>query len=276
MIDLTHTSWQTLIAHHAPAIEHIFISDLHLSVFPAKNPSENRLMQAFLTLLTQINTLPNVQSLYILGDWFDAWLGDDMVKNDPVKTWLNPMIKALTTLHLKGCQIFVQKGNRDFLLGQDFCQNFGGQILPEPFYLSLYGKIYRLEHGDRLCTDDKPYQRFRTIIQNPLTKKILLAQPLKNRQKIANALRKKSRKSTQKKPQTIMDVNTNAVNRTLTHADWLIHGHTHRPKIHSHRIVLGDWHTNPSQQDAPLLPVHTQIGVALQPTKSLALIPAIF
>ena len=145
-------------------------------------------------------------------------------------------------------------GNRDFLLGQQFCDKFGGQLIFEPFYLTLNGKEVRLEHGDALCTDDKGYQRFRKIIQHPITKKILLALPIKKRQQIAQDLRQKSKTDNAKKSLQIMDVNEQAVKQALQKADILIHGHTHRPAAHQigdkKRLVLGDWRLNDDSVNA--------------------------
>lgn len=232
----------TLIADKPQVIETVFISDLHL----ADTPATNDLEQAFLALLDNLATLPNLRQLFILGDWFETWLGDDVAETDTPKTWLNPIINKLQILANNSCQIYIMHGNRDFLIGEKFCQKFGGKLIQEPFYLTLNNQKIRLEHGDALCTDDKKYQIFRKIIQNPITKKILLALPIKKREKIAKDLRQKSKTDNAKKSMQIMDVNEIAVKKALKNADILIHGHTHRPYEHllengKKRLVLGDW-----------------------------------
>lgn len=249
-----------IIAHDGHAIEMIFISDLHLS------PSQPALMQAFLALLEQLSVLPRLRHLYILGDWFDAWLGDDIANTKEIHDWLSPMMVKLRQLHHASCQIHVLGGNRDFLLGQDFCDEFGGIWQKEPLFLHHHNLCYRLEHGDHLCTDDKKYQTFRSIIQHPLTKQLLLSLSLKTRQNIAQKLRQKSKADNAKKSMNIMDVNDTTVKNALSNADILVHGHTHRPAIHGYptnindqnrpthgqkkRVVLGDWRVYPSMVTA--------------------------
>lgn len=223
--------------HHG--IHTILISDLHLS------PNEPVLTQAFLHFLSQINQLPNLKQLYILGDWFDAWLGDDVAET-VLADWLHPIIDALQQLQQKNCQIHILHGNRDFLMGQSFCDTFGGKLISQPYFTHIQQQKICLEHGDLLCTDDKKYQRFRKIIQNPFTKKLLLTLPIKKRQQIANNLRQKSRTDNQKKSLSIMDVNVDSVKQALQNCEILIHGHTHRPNYHllenhKQRLVLGDW-----------------------------------
>ena len=211
---------------------YLFISDLHLS------PDHPRLVRGFLALLQEYQA-QNTQ-LYILGDWFNTWIGDD-----DTAAWLNDIIHALQTFTSCGNQIYFQVGNRDFALGQQFLAQFNGWLLPDTYELNIAGTTFRLEHGDALCTDDIAYQRFRKIIRNPLLIGILKRTPLAFRQKLANGFRKKSHATKQVKSYDIMDVNTQAVNVALSTADILIHGHTHRPQIHhidsKQRIVLGDW-----------------------------------
>lgn len=233
-------TFDDLVAYQAESIDTVLISDLHL------NPCEPaQLEQAFLVFLDTLLTLPNLRQFFILGDWFDAWLGDDVAKTDLMQPWLGLMVKKLNQLTQNGCQIHIMHGNRDFLMGQKFCECFGAKLISEPFYLSLNGQTIRLEHGDGLCTDDKAYQRFRRVIQHPLTKKLLLALPIQKRQQIAQNLRQKSRTDNAKKSMLIMDVNEQAVKQALANADTLIHGHTHRPAVHTigdkKRLVLGDW-----------------------------------
>lgn len=232
-------NFDDIIAYQSDDINSILISDLHLS------QNEPALMQAFLAFLDKIAVLPHLSSLFILGDWFDAWLGDDIADMPNFATWLQPILEKLDKIRQKGCQIFIMHGNRDFLLGQRFCDKFGGKLLKQPFLWESNQQKIRLEHGDKLCTDDKKYQHFRKIIQNPLTKKILITLPIKKREQIAQNLRQKSKTDNQTKSLAIMDVNSLAVKNVLKKCDVLIHGHTHRPASHivddKKRLVLGDW-----------------------------------
>lgn len=217
---------------------YLFISDLHLS------PEHPRLVRGFLDLLDSYKD-KNTQ-LYILGDWFNAWIGDDYTA-----PWLDDIVHALQKFHQAGNQVYFQAGNRDFALGKKFLKQFHGRLLSEPAILKISDTIYRLEHGDLLCTDDVSYQKFRKIIRNPLLLGFLKRMPLSFRQKLANGFRKKSAETKQVKSYDIMDVNQFAVNVALEHVDVLIHGHTHRPAIHDiqakKRIVLGDWREHSAQ-----------------------------
>ena len=217
---------------------YLFIADLHLS------PEHPRLVRGFLALLEQYKT-QNTQ-LYILGDWFNAWIGDDFTA-----PWLDEIIAALKDFTALGNQIYFQVGNRDFALGQKFLDKFHGQLLQDVDYLHISNYKIRLEHGDLLCTDDVSYQKFRKVIRNPLLLGFLKSLPLSIRQKIANGFRKKSTETKQVKSYDIMDVNAEAVEKALEQADLLIHGHTHRPQIHDvhgkSRIVLGDWRAEQAQ-----------------------------
>lgn len=232
-------NFDDIIAYQPHDIKNILISDLHLS------QNEPALTQAFLAFLDKIATLPQLSSLFILGDWFDAWLGDDIADTPNFANWLQPILEKLYHIRQNGCEIFVMHGNRDFLLGQGFCDKFGGKLLKQPFLWECNQQKIRLEHGDKLCTDDKRYQCFRRVIQNPLVKTMLLRLPIGKRQKIAQNLRQKSQLANQKKSPFIMDVNVNAVKSALKDCDVLIHGHTHRPACHvvddKKRLVLGDW-----------------------------------
>ena len=138
------------------------------------------------------------------------------------------------------------QGNRDFLLGQPFCNLFGGELISEPYNLTVGQQTYRLEHGDALCTDDKKYQFFRKIMRNRLTQWYLLNKSLEKRLAIADNMRKRSQQNNANKAAYIMDVNDKAVHQAITDNDALLHGHTHRPDIHhvtadKKRYVLGDW-----------------------------------
>ena len=211
---------------------YLFISDLHLS------PDHPRLVRGFLALLNEYQH-KNTQ-LYVLGDWFNAWIGDDYTA-----PWLDEIVNALKKFSDAGNQIYFQVGNRDFALGQKFLNKFNGILLPDVYTLEINHQKFRLEHGDALCTDDVAYQRFRKVIRNPILLGFLKCTPLSFRQKLANGFRKKSSETKQLKSYDIMDVNAQAVESVIEQVDYLIHGHTHRPEIHQlqnkQRIVLGDW-----------------------------------
>ncbi|WP_340600491.1 UDP-2,3-diacylglucosamine diphosphatase [Acinetobacter sp. HZNU-JH01] len=214
---------------------YLFISDLHLS------PDHPRLVRGFLALLKEYQT-KNTQ-LYILGDWFNAWIGDDYTA-----PWLDEIINALQKFSSAGNQVYFQVGNRDFALGQKFLDQFDGILLPDVYNLEINHMKIRLEHGDALCTDDIAYQRFRKVIRNPVLLGLIKRTPLSFRQKLANGFRKKSSETKQLKSYDIMDVNAQAVQSAIEQVVYLIHGHTHRPEIHQiqnkQRIVLGDWRTD--------------------------------
>ena len=217
---------------------YLFIADLHLS------PNHPRLVRGFLDLLDAYQN-KNTQ-LYILGDWFNAWIGDD-----DTAAWLDEVVARLKQFSQAGNQIYFIVGNRDFALGQKFLDQFSGQLLPDVYTLHIGSQQVRLEHGDALCTDDVSYQKFRKIIRNPIILGILKKTPLAFRQKLAQGFRKKSQQANQVKSYDVMDVNADAVSQALQHADVLIHGHTHRPNIHNEhgkpRIVLGDWRADAAQ-----------------------------
>lgn len=249
-------------------IEQILISDLHLPIYKpvSKHLEQVFLAQAFLDFLDKCLTLPKLQKLYVLGDWFEVWLGDDIADTPAVKIWLTPMLQKLDQLTQNKVAILVMTGNRDFLLGQKFCDSFGGKLIQQPYYFHLSHKTIRLEHGDALCTADKKYQYFRKVIQHPLTKKLLLVQSLKKREQIANNLRAKSQQNNGKKSMQIMDVNPQAVATALKDCDILIHGHTHRPHFfvladNKYRAVLGDWRIMPNKKIAQVEAVIGIIGL---------------
>lgn len=211
---------------------YLFISDLHLS------PDHPRLVRGFLALLKEYKN-KNTQ-LYILGDWFNAWIGDDYSA-----PWLDEIITALQEFTAVNNHVYFQVGNRDFVLGKKFLALFNATLLPDVYILEINHRKFRLEHGDALCTDDVAYQRFRKVIRNPILLGILKSTPLNFRQKLANGFRKKSSETKQLKSYDIMDVNLHVVENAIHQVDYLIHGHTHRPEIHEvinkKRIVLGDW-----------------------------------
>ncbi|WP_256414976.1 UDP-2,3-diacylglucosamine diphosphatase [Acinetobacter sp. 5862] len=211
---------------------YLFISDLHLS------PDHPRLVRGFLALLKQYQDKNT--HLYILGDWFNAWIGDDYSA-----PWLDEIITALQEFTAANNHVYFQVGNRDFVLGKKFLALFNATLLPDVYILEINHRKFRLEHGDALCTDDVAYQRFRKVIRNPILLGILKSTPLNFRQKLANGFRKKSSETKQLKSYDIMDVNLHVVENAIHQVDFLIHGHTHRPEIHEvinkKRIVLGDW-----------------------------------
>ena len=233
-----------LITTRPHEVRQVLISDLHLS------PEEPALVQAFLALLDDCLALPELKCLFILGDWFEIWIGDDaylsLSKDERQTHWLTPLIVKLKRLRVAGCEILVMHGNRDFLLGQPFCNLFGGEMIYEPYTLTVGQQNYRLEHGDALCIDDKKYQFFRKIMRNRLTQWYLLNKSLEKRLAIADNMRQKSQQNNANKAAYIMDVNESAVIQAVKDSDALLHGHTHRPDIHpisndKIRYVLGDW-----------------------------------
>ncbi|WP_347453979.1 UDP-2,3-diacylglucosamine diphosphatase [Acinetobacter thermotolerans] len=217
---------------------HLFIADLHLS------PDHPRLVRGFLDLLDAYQSQQT--QLYILGDWFNAWIGDDYTA-----PWLDEIVERLKQFTASGNQIYFLVGNRDFALGQDFLKQFSGQLLPDVQILNITGKKIRIEHGDALCTDDVNYQRFRKIIRQPWLVGFLRKMPLSFRARLAQGFRKKSHEAQQFKSYEVMDVNQDAVKAALKDVDLLIHGHTHRANIHDvdgkKRIVLGDWKEDTAQ-----------------------------
>jgi UDP-2,3-diacylglucosamine hydrolase len=211
-----------------------FISDLHLS------PETPRLTEGFLNFLHALQA--ESDELYILGDFFDAWLGDD--EDEPFYLELQQQLAQKTQL---GLNIYFMAGNRDFLVGKGFSENTGVRILREPTQLTLGSKEMLLMHGDSLCTADKSYMIFRAIVRNAFVQRMARCLPLSSRKKLASKLRSKSKSMNAKKPMMIMDVVQTEVEAKLEKygADILLHGHTHRPARHKigdkERIVLGDW-----------------------------------
>ena len=211
----------------------LFISDLHLA------PSRPGVIRAFVHFL-QTNT--DCDSLYILGDLFDAWIGDD---DD--SSIANEVKQLLRDFSNAGPQLFLMQGNRDFLLGVDYCESVGAQLLADPTVIDLYSQSTLLMHGDSLCTDDVEYQAFRAMVRDPKWQNQILSQSLEERHALAGQLRSMSKESNSNKPEDIMDVNPEAVMIAMrSHGvQQLIHGHTHRPARHIEeagtRWVLGDW-----------------------------------
>ena len=219
----------------------LFISDLHLE------ESRPDITGAFLGFLK--THAMGVEQLYILGDFFEAWIGDD--ERTPLQ---EQVAAALREVRDSGTEIFLMHGNRDFLIGNDYCERAGATLLDDPTVIDLYGTPALLMHGDSLCTADVEYQKFRANMRNPQMQKMMLARPLADRQQMARQLRQMSMAKNQGKAEDIMDVTPEEVVKELEHhgVQLMIHGHTHRPAIHdleangepARRIVLGDWDTH--------------------------------
>jgi UDP-2,3-diacylglucosamine hydrolase len=215
-----------------------FVSDLHLK------PERPDLTRAFSRLLD--TTFQDSTELYLLGDIFEAWIGDDT----PTPT-LESVFNSLKQLSDQGCKIFFQHGNRDFLVGEAFAKSINASLLPEELTVDLpVGKTV-ISHGDQLCLDDIEYMQFRTMVRNPQWQQDFLSKSLEERLAIARQIRDASKERTAEKAEYITDVNQQAVTDLFIRSgvDLMIHGHTHRPCIHQHevdgkqatRIVLGDW-----------------------------------
>ena len=221
-----------------------FIADLHLT---AERPEAIDLFREFLR-----QAQGSVENLYILGDLFEYWVGDDGAKEPEFA----PVLAALRRATEYGLSIAVMPGNRDFLLGSDFARQTGCRLLEDPYALSLYGVATVLSHGDALCTDDHDYLALRAQFRDPLWQQHVLSRPLAERVAMARALRQESGQATSAKDAAILDVNLTAVTTILDdhRALRLIHGHTHRPgqypAICRHgqaaRIVVGDWYEGSS------------------------------
>lgn len=219
----------------------LFISDLHLE------ESRPDITRAFLDFLASQGQ--GAERLYILGDFFEAWIGDD--EHTPLQ---DEVATALRQLSDAGTELYLMHGNRDFLLGQDYCQRIGATLLDDPAVVDLYGTPTLLMHGDSLCTADVEYQKFRTTMRNKQWQDMFLKRPLADRQTTARQLREISMAKNKGKEMSIMDVTPEEVVREMEKhgVQHLIHGHTHRPAIHdleangapAQRFVLGDWDKN--------------------------------
>jgi UDP-2,3-diacylglucosamine hydrolase len=242
--------------------ERLFIADLHLS---AQRPEVTRLFRRFIQQRAQ-----GLQALYILGDLFDAWIGDDAM--DAFDADIAGLLRGLTD---RGSAVFLQHGNRDFLLGEAFCRLSGAQLLEEEQVLELGGERCLLLHGDLLCSDDQDYQRARALLRSPGFIADFLAKTPQQRWEQAQEYRRRSGEATSLKPQDIMDINPRTLQQMLERhrARILIHGHTHRPGIEMlsgqrQRITLGDWRPEgafclsarpPDRSDKPSLQLETFI-----------------
>jgi UDP-2,3-diacylglucosamine hydrolase len=190
----------------------------------------------------------NAQALYILGDLFEYWAGDEELDD----TYYSPVIAAMRAATYRGCKLYVMHGNRDFLLGEGFARASGAELLPDPLLTDLHGRKALLTHGDMLCTEDVDYQEFRSMVRNPQWQCNFLSLPLAERKARIEKLRSRSEQEKSYKDKAIMDVNAEAVADFMRRHDYpplLIHGHTHRPDCHRinldgricERIVLSDW-----------------------------------
>lgn len=216
----------------------ILISDLHLS---EERPD---ITEAFLSFLE--HKLDGCERLYILGDFFDVWVGDDAMG-----TFEYSIAEQLSLLSARGITVYFMHGNRDFVIGSRFCKLAHCKLLKDPSLVDFYGTPVVLSHGDILCTQDVEYQKIRRIYRNPVVLFLLKQLPLSVRKKIGSKSRAKSRMKRKEKSVQIMDVTEQAVVELLEKykVQTLIHGHTHRPATHelianqkaAKRIVLGDW-----------------------------------
>jgi UDP-2,3-diacylglucosamine hydrolase len=217
----------------------LFASDLHLD---SEAPWA---IDAFLAFLA--GPARKADSLYLLGDLFEAWVGDD--DDDAANA---RACEGLANLTRAGIPVFAMHGNRDFLLGEAFEQRTGVKLLPDPVCLDLHGTPTMLSHGDVFCTEDLPYQELRSIVRQPGWQRRFLSLPLATRRALASAARAGSKAHTERQIPVLMDVNPDAVSAALkaTGARRLIHGHTHRPAIHqftvdgvrAERVVLAPWY----------------------------------
>ena len=217
----------------------LLISDLHLE---EQRPDITRAFLHFLQTRAR-----QAEALYILGDFFEVWVGDD-----GMSPFQHDIARALRELSDAGTRIFLMHGNRDFLIGRALCREAGCTLLKDPSIVRLNGEPVLLMHGDSLCTLDVGYMKLRRLLRNPLSLLILRTLPLSTRRKLARKLRSESRAQTRMKANDIVDVTPEEVPRVMQQhgVRTLVHGHTHRPAIHQlqaagracRRIVLGDWY----------------------------------
>ena len=223
-----------------PEAPTLFISDLHLA------PERDAAVAAFHAFAR--GPAREASAVYVMGDLFDAWLGDDQ-RREPLA---RGVVASLRSVSDAGVQVFVARGNRDFLLGEEFALAAGATLLGEQTIVDIGGAPTLVTHGDEFCTDDTQYQRYRAWSRNPRVQRMLLRLPYRVRRSIASWLRRESRAATSRKPDAILDVNPAAIEQAFRRfgVRRIIHGHTHRPARHSsvvdgtprERIVLPDWH----------------------------------
>lgn len=218
----------------------LFVSDLHLS------PDQPATLARFLAWLR--DEAAGAEAVYILGDLFEAWPGDDFIDQPAAAA----VAQALHRLPEHGTRLYLLHGNRDFMLGQAFCRASGATLLPDPSRIQLYGETAVVMHGDSLCTDDQAYQDLRRTLRDPAWQAAVLAKPLAERVAMARQMREQSEADKTGKSDAIMDVNADAVAEAFrrTGCRCLVHGHTHRPARHDlsvdgvarTRWVLPDWY----------------------------------
>jgi UDP-2,3-diacylglucosamine hydrolase len=219
---------------------HLFISDLHLT---AERPEANERFFGFME-----GKARGAAALYVLGDLFEAWIGDD----DVVERFNAVIVGFFAALTKSGTPLFLMHGNRDWLIGERFCRETGGKLLPDPTLADIDGTPTLLMHGDTLCTDDTEYQAWRRKALDPAFQGMFLSKSLEERRAMSAMMREKSRQVVAGKPAEIMDVNAGAVREVFQKhgVSRLIHGHTHRPGRHElevdgrrcERWVLPDWY----------------------------------
>jgi UDP-2,3-diacylglucosamine hydrolase len=231
----------------------LFISDLHLSDSTVATES---------TLIALLENQPKLDALYILGDFFEYWVGDD---DDSAQ--IRRVCQTLATQAERGTPIYLMRGNRDFALGEAFAKRAGATLLAaDEHVIDLYGIPTALLHGDTLCTDDTEYQLIRAVVRDPAWITDMLAKPLEERRAFAKAMRQASKTKAENDPSNIIDVNNDAVEATFQRlgVTQLIHGHTHRPQQHTHsggkRWVLGDW----TPEQGAVIGVATADGFSLK------------
>ncbi len=216
-----------------------FISDIHLH--------ESSELQSELLLNFLSTQGPTADAIYILGDLFSLWLGDDLNESYSL-----PLIASLQNLNAKGVPLYFMRGNRDFLVDSKFCDISGCTLLKDPSVINLYGTRVLLTHGDLLCTADISYQRFRHIVQNRFIKALFLKLPITSRKKLAFMIKARAKNKVSNKTEIYDVVPASAAQWFAKHnVQLMIHGHTHKPAIHHNnsktRIVLGDWNDATAQ-----------------------------
>jgi UDP-2,3-diacylglucosamine hydrolase len=219
----------------------IFISDLHLA------PERPKIVEVFFRFV--VDSATHAHALYILGDLFETWVGDDDLED----AFNARVAEALSRLTSGGTRLYLMHGNRDLLMGRILAARCGARLISDPYVADLHGAKTLLMHGDTLCSDDVDYQKFRAHVHSPDVQRAFLAQPLSERRRQVQGLRAESEESKQRKTEEIMDVAPATVEEALRSHGYprLIHGHTHRPGRHVHvvdghaceRWVLPDWYT---------------------------------
>ncbi|WP_148253913.1 UDP-2,3-diacylglucosamine diphosphatase [Aidingimonas lacisalsi] len=221
----------------------LLIADLHL------HPGATEITDGFFDYIER--RASKADALYILGDLFDAWIGDDILDAPGMHPLAEDVINRLAALSRLGTAVYLMHGNRDFLLGQRFANDCQAMLLDEPTILEHDGERYLLMHGDSLCTRDEAYMTFRAQTRDPEWQAYILSLPIEQRFELAKTLRTQSGEATSTKAEDIMDVTPDEVEKALLdqRAHHMIHGHTHRPDTHelklqgqtAIRYVLGDW-----------------------------------